>query len=68
MIYLTKVFSNYQCKIPSEIIEKFNLKTDDIIEWNINENGKTELNFRKKVEFEDVCGLLGDNIPYDLFN
>jgi len=65
MTTTTKVYKSNQTVIPSEIREKFNVTPDDIVEWNINEKGKPELTFRKKVELKDVLGLIKDDIPYN---
>ena len=61
----TKVYKSNQTAIPSEIRKKFNVTPDDIVEWNINENGKPELTFRKKIELNDVLGLIKDEIHYN---
>ena len=65
MTVTTKVYNSNQTIIPSEIRKKYNVKPDDIVEWNINENGKPELTFRKKVNFDDVFGLIKEEVPYN---
>lgn len=65
MTATTKVYKSNQTAIPSEIRKKFNVAPDDIVEWNINEDGKVELTFRKKVELEDVLGLIKEKLPYN---
>lgn len=52
----TKIYENNQTVVPSEVRKRFNLKPDDIIEWIITEDGRTELEFRKKSTLEDILG------------
>ncbi|MGL4669549.1 MAG: AbrB/MazE/SpoVT family DNA-binding domain-containing protein [Methanobacteriaceae archaeon] len=54
----TKLYSNNQTVVPSEIRKKFHLKADDIIEWNIKEDKKAELTFRKKLTDQDMIGII----------
>ncbi|MDR0912957.1 MAG: type II toxin-antitoxin system PrlF family antitoxin [Methanobrevibacter sp.] len=58
MLAVTKVYEKYQTVIPKEIRKLMNVEKDDIIEWNINSNGKIELNVRKKVDLEDINGII----------
>lgn len=61
MIVTSKVYKNNQTSIPSSIRKKFNIDENSLIDWTINENGKIELNFRKKLKFEDVKGICKTN-------
>jgi bifunctional DNA-binding transcriptional regulator/antitoxin component of YhaV-PrlF toxin-antitoxin module len=56
MTVTTKIYENYQTAIPSEIRKKCNISKDDLIEWSVNEKGKPEIRFRKKVKLSDVRG------------
>ncbi|MCL2115202.1 MAG: type II toxin-antitoxin system PrlF family antitoxin [Methanobrevibacter sp.] len=53
----TKIYKGFQTAIPSEIRKKLNLEVDDIIEWFLDENGKVNIEFRKKSNFEDIIGI-----------
>jgi len=53
----TKIYDKFQTIIPIEVRKKCNIdKKDFFIEWNINEKGKIELEFIKKLNFEDMIG------------
>ena len=54
MTITTKIYENKQTAIPSEIRKKFNIGANDLVEWNINEDGKVEIKFRKKTSFQDI--------------
>lgn len=56
MIFETKVYKKNQTTIPAEIRKKFNIKPDDIVEWEENENGEIMVSFRKKISFKDAKG------------
>ena len=56
MSVTTKIYGNYQTAIPSEIRKKLNITKDYVIEWSIDENGKPEIEFRKRVKLEDIRG------------
>ena len=58
IIATTKIYKNFQTSIPKEVREVFNVDEKTIVEWGINENGKSEVNFRKKVELEDIIGIV----------
>ena len=53
----TKVYKNFQTSIPKEVRETFGVNNDTIVEWGIDENGELKVNFRKKVNVEDIIGL-----------
>ncbi|MDR1820648.1 MAG: hypothetical protein LBR15_10450 [Methanobrevibacter sp.] len=61
----TKLYNRYQTVIPSEIRKKIDVNPDSIVEWKINEKGKVELDFRKKVTEEDIIGLIKEDLPYN---
>ena len=45
----TKLYNRYQTIIPAEIRKKLDIEPDSLVEWSINEKGKVELEFRKKI-------------------
>ena len=59
----TKIYKNFQTSIPKEVRETFGVNKDTIVEWGIDENGKPEVNFRKKVKAEDIIGLIKTDNP-----
>jgi AbrB family looped-hinge helix DNA binding protein len=65
MMAKTKIYPKYQTTIPKEIRKKLNLKENNIIEWDINKNGKVELTFRKKVTEKDIAVMIKKELPYD---
>ena len=58
----TKVYKNFQTSIPKEVRETFGVNNDTIVEW-IDENGELKVNFRKKVNVEDIIGLIKTEEP-----
>ena len=54
----TKIYKNFQTAIPKEIRKKFNVDKNTIIEWGINEKGEVKINFRKKVNLEDIIDIV----------
>ena len=52
----SKIQSNYQTTIPKEIRKNYDIDNDTVVEWDINENGNPEINFRKKRNFKDLVG------------
>ncbi|MBE6503176.1 MAG: hypothetical protein E7Z76_02640 [Methanobrevibacter sp.] len=54
----TKMYKNKQTIIPSEIREKFDVDENTIIEWGVDEHGKPQINFRKKITLKDVAGMI----------
>ncbi len=54
----TKIYKNFQTSIPKEMREAFNIDEKTIVEWGITDNGKPEVNFRKKVELTDIIGIV----------
>ncbi|NYB27721.1 MAG: hypothetical protein HVN34_10435 [Methanobacteriaceae archaeon] len=61
----TKLYNRYQTVIPAEIRKKIHVDPDSIIEWSINEKGKVELEFRKRVTEKDLIGLVKEKLPYN---
>ncbi|WP_346661541.1 AbrB/MazE/SpoVT family DNA-binding domain-containing protein [uncultured Methanobrevibacter sp.] len=59
----TKVYKNFQTSIPKEVRETFGVNNDTIVEWGIDENGELKVNFRKKVNVEDIIGLIKTEEP-----
>jgi len=56
MIARTNIYNRFQTVIPKEIRNKIGINKEHIIEWNINDNGKVELTFRKKLTTKDMIG------------
>ncbi|OEC89011.1 MULTISPECIES: hypothetical protein [Methanosphaera] len=52
----SKIYGNFQTSIPKEIRKQCNIDKDYIIEWDITEEGKPEINFRKKRNFKNLVG------------
>lgn len=65
MMITTKLYNRYQTVIPAEIRKKIHVDPDSIIEWSINEKGKVELEFRKRVTEKDLIGLVKEKLPYN---
>ncbi|GAA5819798.1 MAG: putative regulator PrlF [Methanobrevibacter sp. CfCl-M3] len=61
----TNLYNRYQTVILSEIRKKIDVNPDSIVEWKINEKGKVELDFRKKVTEEDIIGLIKEDLSYN---
>lgn len=59
----TKIYKNFQTSIPKEVRETFGVNKDTIVEWGIDENGEPKVNFRKKVNVEDIIGLIKTDEP-----
>ena len=53
----TKISSGCQTAVPSKIRKHFKVGPNDIVEWNLTENGLM-VNLRKKVEIEDIIGMI----------
>jgi AbrB family looped-hinge helix DNA binding protein len=54
----TKISKGYQTVIPSQIRKELNIDANDIMAWELKENGKVEINFRKKMSIYDVTGIV----------
>ncbi len=61
----TKIYDKFQTVIPSEIRKHYNLDKNYIIKWSINESGKTELDFIKKIPIKDMIGRYHAKEPID---
>ncbi|WP_298521779.1 AbrB/MazE/SpoVT family DNA-binding domain-containing protein [uncultured Methanobrevibacter sp.] len=61
MVSVTRIYDKFQTVIPSEIRREFNLNKSYNVEWNINENGKVELEFIKNLTLEDMIGRYSAN-------
>lgn len=57
-IATTKIYKNFQTSIPKEMREAFDIDEKTIVEWGINEKGEPEVNFRNKVNLEDIIGMV----------
>lgn len=65
MIAKTSIYNRYQTVIPKEIRNKLNLDKEQIIEWDINDDGKVELTFRKKLTTKDMIGRYTTKEPFN---
>ena len=62
----TKIYDKFQTVIPVEVRKKYDIDGKDyFIEWNINDKGKIELEFVKKLKFEDMVGRYKAKKPID---
>ncbi len=52
----SKIQSNYQTTIPKEIRKNYDIDSNTIVEWTINEKGNPEINFRRKRNFKSLAG------------
>ena len=52
----SKIYGNYQTSIPKEIRKRCNIDKDYVIEWDLTEEGKPEINFRKKRDIKNLIG------------
>ena len=49
----SKIYDDYQIDIPEEIIKRCKINKDYIIEWDLTEDDKPVINFRKKKDIND---------------
>ena len=56
MVIETKVYQKNQITIPSIYRKKYDIKPNDIVEWDENENGEIVLTFRKRLSLKDLKG------------
>lgn len=54
----TKVYKGKTLTIPKELRKKFDTEKNNIVIWDIKENGELILNFRKKREWEDIINIV----------
>lgn len=65
MVETSNLYKGFQTVVPSKIRKQLNLDLDYILEWNISENGKVEIEFRKKTSFMDLNGLVSSKKHMD---
>ncbi|ALT68233.1 hypothetical protein [Methanobrevibacter millerae] len=58
MVANTKIYKNFQTSIPKEMREAFDINDETIVEWGITDDGQPEVNFRNKVNIEDIIGIV----------
>ena len=58
VIATSKVQCNYRTTISKDIRKNFKIDQYTIIEWSINDDGKSELNFRRKKSLKELKGLI----------
>ena len=58
VIATSKLQCNYKTTIPKDIRKNFKIDQYTIIEWSINDDGKPELNFRRKKSLKELKGLI----------
>ncbi len=56
LIDTTEVYKNGNTMIPSELRKDYDLDEKYLVEWIKNDDGKIEINFRKREEFRDIIG------------
>lgn len=54
----TKIYKNFQTSIPKEMREAFDINDETIVEWGITDDGQPEVNFRNKVNIDDIIGIV----------
>lgn len=53
----TNMYDKFQTVIPKEIRKELGIKDNDyVIEWYINDDGKVEVEFIKKLTLEEMVG------------
>ena len=57
MIYETKVSSEYSTIVPADIRKSLSINPGDILEWILDDN-KIVVKPRKKMQFDDIVGLI----------
>ena len=67
IIATTTLYKNYQLAIPKAVRNKLKDLTieDTVIDWSINEDDEIVIKPRKKVNLEDVLGIIEDDDPRD---
>ena len=56
MVSVTSIYDKFQTVIPAEIRNKFNLDKSYKIQWQINDDGKVELEFIKELTLDEMVG------------
>ncbi len=54
----TKIYKNFQTSIPKKMREAFDINDETIVEWGITDDGNPEVNFRNKVNIDDIIGIV----------
>ena len=54
----TKIYKNFQTSIPKEMREAFDINDETIVEWGITDDGQPEVNFRNKVNIDDIISIV----------
>ena len=49
----SKIYDDYQTDMPKEIIKRCKIDKEYIIEWDLTEDDKPVINFRKKKDIND---------------
>ena len=65
MVSVTRIYDKFQTVIPAEIRNEFNLDKSYKIEWRINDDGKVELEFIKKLSLSEMVGRYTASQPID---
>ena len=65
MTETSNLYKGFQTVVPSKIRKKLDLDLNHVLEWDINENGKVEIEFRKKTSFMDLNGLVSSKMQHD---
>ena len=65
LVSVTSIYDKFQTVIPAEIRKEFNLDKSYKIEWKINDEGKVELEFIKKLTFDEMVGRYTAVNPID---
>jgi bifunctional DNA-binding transcriptional regulator/antitoxin component of YhaV-PrlF toxin-antitoxin module len=65
MIATTKLYNKFQTVVPVEIRKKLNVSIDDVVEWELTEDGGVKVKFRKKTTLNDISGIIKDDLPYN---
>ena len=65
MVSVTSIYDKFQTVIPAEIRNEFNLDKSHKIEWRINDDGKVELDFIKKLTLDEMVGRYTASQPID---
>lgn len=56
MVVETKVYQKNQTTIPTVYTKKHNVKPEDIVEWQEDDDGRLYVTFRKKVSISEMIG------------
>lgn len=57
------MYKGYQTVIPTEIRKARNVKSDDILNWEITEEGAAKIIFEKRITLEDITGFIKTDEP-----